>query len=249
MTHYPSYAAQAVLMLVTKCNGNFLYSPYDGKLGPKENLMKRWLLVPSIAVCALLAGCATPTIRSNVTVFQDWPADLQRQPFVFERSKEQDNNLEYRTYESLVRNELMRLGFMEATTTQSPRLKVSMRYGMNARDIRVVQPVVVDPLWYGPPPFFYGPRWRGYYGPYYDPFWYGPPMTEYRDISYTLYSRQLKVAISRTPDSRKLYDVTVESEGRNGALAEVMPYMVRSAFAEFPGKNGETRRVELKMQD
>jgi hypothetical protein len=209
--------------------------------------MKRWLFIPIIAACALLAGCASPTIRSNVTVFQDWPSDVQHQPYVFERTREQDNNLEYRAYENLVRGELQRLGLMEASTAQTPKLKVTINYGISARDMRVVQPVVVDPLWYGPP--FYGPRWRGYYGPFYDPFWYAPPMVEYQDSSYTLFKRQLKVTISRAADAKKLYDVTVDSEGRNGSLAQVMPYMVRSAFMNFPGRNGETRHVELKMQD
>jgi hypothetical protein len=74
-------------------------------------------------------------------------------------------------------------------------------------------------------------------------------MVEYQDSSYTLFKRQLKVTISRAADAKKLYDVTVDSEGRNGSLAQVMPYMVRSAFMNFPGRNGETRHVELKMQD
>jgi hypothetical protein len=210
--------------------------------------MKRWLLIPIIAACVLLAGCATPTVRSNVTVFQDWPADLQRQSFVFERTKEQDNNLEYRAYENLVRNELQRLGFVEASTTQSPKLKVTLNYGVSARDVRVVEPVIVDPFWYGGPPY-YGPRWPGYYSPFYDPFWYRPPMTEYRDMSYTLFKRQMKVLLARPADSKKLYEVTVDSEGKDGSLAKIMPYMVRSAFMNFPGKNGEIRHIELKRQD
>ena len=210
--------------------------------------MKRWMLVSLIALSTLLAGCASPTIRSNVTVFQDWPTDVQGQPFVFERSQDQDNNLEYRAYENLVRAELLHLGFVEATTAQSPALQVTMSYSIKARDIRVVQPVIVDPFWYGPHPF-YRPGWYGYPDPFYDPYWYGAPMTQYRDENYTLYKRQLRIILSRTADSKKLYDVTVDSEGSNGSLAAVMPYMVRSAFDGFPVKNGETRRIELKMKD
>lgn len=210
--------------------------------------MKRWMLVSLIALSTLFAGCASPTIRSNVTVFQDWPTDVQGQPFVFERSRDQNNDLEYLAYENLVRAELQRLGFAEATAAQSPALKVTMRYSIQGRDVRVVQPVIVDPFWYDAYPFYY-PRWDGYYGPLYSPSWYGAPMTEYRDENYTLYKRQLRVILSRASDSKKLYDVTVDSEGRNGSLAAVMPYMVRSAFEGFPARNGETRRIELKMKD
>lgn len=201
-------------------------------------------------LCILLTGCAS-TIQSKVTAFHDWPADLSNRSFIFERTPEQENNLEHRTYENLVRNELLRLGLTESPNRQSAGLKVAMRYSINVRDIRVVQPILVNP-WYGSP--LYGPRWHGYgyyspfYGPFYGPLWYAPPIVEQYETRYQLADRQLNIVISRTSDSAKLYDVTVNSEGTNTSLAAVMPYMVRSAFAEFPGKSGVPRRVELKME-
>lgn len=210
--------------------------------------MPRWLMIISTAFCLLLTGCAT-TIQSDVTAFHEWPADLRDKSFVFERNSAQENNLEYRNYENLVRGELRRLGFVDAADRESAKLKVSMQYSINVRDVRMVQPVMVDPYWYGSP--FYGPRWPGYgyYSPFYDPFWYGPPMIEQREIRYQLFTRQLKVEIAQASDAKKLYDVTVISQGMNGSLAAVMPYMVRSAFADFPGESGVPRRIELKMKE
>ncbi|MDB5762164.1 MAG: hypothetical protein JWQ21_1159 [Herminiimonas sp.] len=209
--------------------------------------MQRCMTVLIALLCLWLAGCAT-TIQSNVTAFHEWPAELRDKSFVFERTRKQDNNLEYRSYENLLRGELLRLGFMEAADPRSARLKVSMFYNISARDVLVVQPVAVDP-WYGSP--FYGPRWSryGYYSPFYDPFWYGPPLVEQRETQFQLFTRRLKVMIAQVSDSRNLYDVTVDSEGSNGSLAAVMPYLVRSAFVEFPAANGVPRRVELKMQN
>ncbi|MES2538872.1 MAG: DUF4136 domain-containing protein [Pseudomonadota bacterium] len=209
--------------------------------------MQRWVTVLITALCVLLAGCAT-TFQSQVTAFHEWPGDLQEKTFVFERPKDLEDNLEYRSYENLVRGELLRLGFVEASRGVAPRLKVSMSYSINGRDVRVVQPVVVDP-WYGYPSYgpFYGSRWNRY--GLYDPFWYGPPMVEQRETRYSLFTRQLKIAIARTLDSKRLYEVTVFSEGTNGSLAALMPYMVRSAFIDFPGKSGVPRRIELKMKD
>jgi hypothetical protein len=92
-------------------------------------------------LCLLLTGCAT-TIRSNVTAFHDWPADLHNKSFVFERTAAQENNLEHRAYENLVRNELLRLGFTEATDPKSVGLKVAMNYDIDIRDVRVVEPVM-----------------------------------------------------------------------------------------------------------
>jgi hypothetical protein len=219
--------------------------------------MKRYLSLAAVIVfSALLAACASPTVKSDVTVFQDWPSDAQGAVYVFERTKEQNDDLEYRTYENLVRGELQRLGFIEASTSQTPKLKVTLSYGIAGRDVQVVEPVVVDPDPFSPGPFygprFYGPRYHGYYrpfhSPFYDPFWYGPPIIEYEESTYQVYDRRLKVSIWRMEDSRKLYDVTVDSQGSDKSLVDVMPYLVRSAFANFPGKNGESRHIELPMR-
>lgn len=212
--------------------------------------MKRWLsAVFLIASGLLLAGCATTTVTSEVTPFHAWPAHLQEKTYVFERSREQNNNLEYLNYENLVRNELNRLGFVEASPSQTPNLKVTLNYGIKVRDVHEVYPVVLNP--YPSPfmsPYWYGPAWRGYYGPFYDPFWYGPPVVEQRESNYELFTRQLRIVIARASDGKALYETAVVSEGRNGSLATVMPYMVKSAFTEFPGKSGVPHRVELKMK-
>lgn len=208
--------------------------------------MQRMVTILIAAFCMLLAGCAT-TIRSEVTAFHEWPANLRDKSFVFERGKEQENNLEYRSYENLLREALLHLGFIEEATPAAASLKVTLRYRINVRDVRVIEPVIINP-WYGSP--FYGPRWGGYgyYGPFYDPFWYGAPLVEQRDTRFQIFTRQLNVAIAQRADSKKLYDVTVNSEGANGSLAAIMPYMMRSAFADFPGKSGVPHYVDLKMK-
>lgn len=209
--------------------------------------MKRWLITPLLVLVTLMVGCTTPTIRSDVTVFHEWPIDITDKSFVFDRTPDQDNNLEYRTYESLVRNEMVRLGFVPAAESKAAKLKVTLHYSVYIRDVKVVQPVVVDPYWAGTQ--FYGPRWsgRGYHGPFYNPLWYGVPDVQYRETSFQIYRRALKILIVQRVNNKKLYDVTVDSEGSVGTLASVMPYMIRSAFTEFPAKNGVPRRIEFKL--
>lgn len=207
--------------------------------------MKSWVSVFILAASALLSGCGT-FIRTDVTSFHEWPSTLPEKSFVFERTKEQHDSLEYLNYENLVRAELNRLGFVEAPATTKPALKAAIGYSINGRDVREVYPVVVNPS-----PYWYGPAWRGYYGPYYgpfyDPFWFGPPIVETRVSQYQLFTRQLRVMLARMSDGKKLWETTVVSEGSNGNLALVMPYLVRSAFADFPGKSGVPRQIELKM--
>lgn len=64
----------------------------------------------------------------------------------------------------------------------------------------------------------------------------------------TLYLRELRVQIHDATRDKPLYDVTVKSEGTEGNLSKIMPYLVRSAFAEFPGKSGVPRVVELPLK-
>ncbi len=210
--------------------------------------MRRWLLVLIALSSVLLSGCAS-FVRSDVIAFHDWPADMPNKVYTFGRSPEQQNNLEHQSYENLVRGELTRLGFIEAQNPRAAILKVALDYRIDARDVKVVQAVADPywPYWYGHP--FYGPRWRGYYGPYYDPFWYDPPVTQYRETQYQVFKRQLNVLITQVRDGKKLYDVTVDSDGGNGSMAFAMPYMVRSAFSDFPGRNGVPRRVSLEIKD
>jgi hypothetical protein len=209
--------------------------------------MQRVARVIFILLCAALAGCAS-TIRTEVTAFHEWPANLGERTFSFARSPEQENDLEYRSYESLVRNELARLGFAEANSAQAAGLRVGMQYSISARDVRVVEPVFTDPFYgpaWGP---FYGPRWphTAFYSPFHDPFWYAQP-TQMIERNFQVFTRRLRIPISRAADGKMLYDVTVNSEGTNGSLPAVMPYLVHSAFEEFPGKSGVPRRVDLKM--
>lgn len=208
--------------------------------------MKTWLIAALLTLSSLLAGCATSTVTSDVTTFHDWPDQLPDKSYVFERTKAQNDSLEYRAYEDMVRAELNRLGFNDAPAGTRPALKVSFDYRISGRDVREVYPVVVDPYPWGP--MWPGPPWRGYYSPFYDPFWYGPPIVEQRVSQYELFTRHLHIDISRVDNGKKLYETTVVSEGRNGSLAAVMPYMVRSAFMNFPGKSGVPQRVELKME-
>jgi hypothetical protein len=209
--------------------------------------VRYWIRVFILMSCLVLSACST-MIQSEVTAFHEWPQDLQDKSFVFVQTREQENNLEYRNYQNLLRAELQRLGFSERASAPPARLKVEMEYRVDARDVREVAPVAVDP-WYGPG--FYGPYWPyyGYYHPFYYPYWYGPPMIEYRENRYRLFSRQLQIGITRASDGKKLYDVTVNSQGTNSSLAAVMPYMIRSAFEDFPGPSGVPRKISLKMED
>jgi len=206
----------------------------------------------------LLGGCAT-TIRSDVTVFHQWPAQLQEKTYVFDTPAPSEDTLEYRSYQGLVAGELNKLGFAQAGSPDAAKLRVDMAFSTIDRPTRVLQ--AVDPFWatggpywggmYGGWPYrggFYPSRYRyRYYGfrPYYDPWMYGP--TEYREVIRHEYERKLNVSIADNT-GKKLYDVTVQNTSRRQSTPAVMPLLVQSAFTGFPGENGKAKQVDLELQ-
>jgi hypothetical protein len=203
----------------------------------------RFLLWLPLLLALLLSGCAGTVVRSEVTAFHEAGPDFGDMTFSFSRDARQDNDLEYLNYESLVRAALQQQGFTESA---GGKLQVGIRYRVDARDMRVVEPVWVDP-WYGPG---YG-RYRypyGFYGPYADPFWFGPPLVVPVERRFVGYNRMLEITIARAADGKNQFQVVVHSQGQNPSLPAVMPAMVRSAFIEFPGPSGVPRVLDVKLE-
>jgi len=192
------------------------------------------------AASLFLSGCAT-TLRSNVTAFNDWPADLPDKSYVFDTPAPAEDTLEYRSYLGLLNNELARLGFTPASDAATAKLKVAMHFRTIDQPVRVLQ--AYDPFWGG----YYG---RGYYArgpfyrPYYDPFFAGP--LEVDESIQHVYERQLRVTINGI-DGKKLFDATVSNASRVQATPRVMPALVQSAFAGFPGRSGQPYRIDIKI--
>jgi hypothetical protein len=128
------------------------------------------MITGAAALTLALGGCAT-TVRSDVTTFQQWPAQMQDKSYSFTAPSPQEDTLELRTYQNLVRGQLARLGFNEAQGT--PALHVSMRFMTTEIPVQVVEPAFGGFYPYGGRYGFYGPRrFGGYYG---SPFFAGGP--------------------------------------------------------------------------
>ncbi|MES2016286.1 MAG: DUF4136 domain-containing protein [Pseudomonadota bacterium] len=212
--------------------------------------MKNLLLIAAAALSLVLTGCAS-TVRSDVTTFHQWPADLQDKSFVIEAPLPQDDTLELRSYQGLVRAELAKLGFTEALSG-TPALKVALRFTTTDIPVRTIEPVY--PAFYPRAQFMFGPihhrGWGGrrYWGasPFYDPFWYGMPQVT--EEIHHVYRRELQVSIKLAGDGKRLYDVTVHNNSEEVSTPVMMPALVQSAFIGFPGVSGVARRVTLKRE-
>jgi hypothetical protein len=202
--------------------------------------MKRFLIAAVAGLSLLLGGCAT-TVRSHVTTFSQLPASLADKTYVFAAPPAQDDTLEFRAYQNMVRGELTRLGFHDAGAGGTPTITVNMRFLTTDIPVRVVQVV--------PPSYYYGYRgMRRHFwgGPFYDPFWYGGM---YDDRIEHQFRRELQVSMVSAQDHRRLWDVTVRNLSRIESTPLIMPALVRSAFEGFPGPNGQGRIIELKLDE
>ena len=200
----------------------------------------------------LFTGCAA-TVGSDVTVFHDWPTDLPSKTYVFTYPEGQDVDLEYRNYQKMLVNELRGLGFVQAENSSNAALKVSMEYkavleGVTVATVAQSFPDYSMSLYVRP----YSGRWRGpgYRGHFYSPYWYAPvPFYEYQETEFPFYHRRLQVNIAKAAGDKPIYEVTVDNVGRQASLAYAMPYMIRSAFTEFPGKSGQPHHVNIKIDE
>jgi hypothetical protein len=204
-----------------------------------------------MALPLLISGCAS-TLRSEVTAFHQWPADAAGRSFAFLHRDGEAPNLERQTYENLVRAQLLKLGLRDAASGEAAALSVRMDYSISARDVRVVETVLVDAWtgtpWYGPG--FYNPYWGrpGYHPYFYGPMWPSMPVAREQERRFTVFHRELKIKISEAASDQPWYDVTVKSAGERGNLAALMPYLAEAAFKDFPGANGVPRVIEMKIK-
>jgi len=191
----------------------------------------------------LLTGCAS-TVVTDVTAFRQpgWENDPPR-TYSFEHTQAQAAELERQTYEQWLASALAGVGFEQVPEAQA-RYRVSMEYDAAPGIVRVAETVYPDP-WYGPWGPYWGPGFYGPWGPWGWPGYWPPPQTVWRDVPATFASLRVYFKDART--GQRVYQVTAQNQAENGNPAAMMPYLIRSAFTEFPAESGRPRRVTLPV--
>jgi len=191
-------------------------------------------VVPAIAAATvLLTGCTT-YVSSQVTAFSNWSGSDATRTYAFTRTSEQQNSIEQATYEQLVANELESYAFRQVPSAQAHYL-VGLTYSIHGDTVTVSQPV-----FYGNP--WAGPYWRpmGPWGPF------GPFPPDYVTQTYPVFTHQLAIRITERSSGKEVYNVTARNTDEESSLVRAMPYLVRSALADFPLGNGTVRTVRVR---
>ena len=191
-------------------------------------------VVPAIAAATvLLSGCTT-YVSTQVTAFSNWSGSDATRTYAFARSAAQLNSIEQATYEQLVANELDAYAFRQVPSDTAHYL-VGLRYAIHGDTVTVTQPV------------FYGNPWGG-------PFWrpmspwgpFGPFPPDYVTQSYPVFTHTLDLRITERGTGKEVYNVTARNTDEESSLVRAMPYLVRSALADFPLANGTVRTVRIR---
>ena len=204
-------------------------------------VLSRWFVWPLlVAIAALSAGCATP-LRGEITTFNDWPADAQRS-YRFARTGPQSDSLEQANWESLIRPELARAGFMPSA---DPRFEVSFEYRVDRRLSRVTeyQPMIQPYFWWGA----FGPHTGfGIGGPF--PWWGSAYYPVSSDRIWYDYRLRVHIDDLSMRPPKRVYEATAIADSYIPQAGEVLPLLARALFERFPGANGVTQRVEVPRE-
>ncbi len=195
---------------------------------------RRCVLVAMLAV----AGCATG-LEARVTSFNDGSPELSGATFAFRPSAAQRDSLEYRRYESLVRQALVAHGLREVSPA---RLAVSFDY-----DVRPSTAVVS----HGGTSVFssvgFGIGGGGGFGG----IGIGVPIGTPAPAVATLAEHRLHLQIDRTRESGagteapRLFEGTASVDAPRVDMPALLPRLVEALFQDFPGTSGVTRVVRL----
>ena len=230
---------------------------HGGSLRPLGRLTR---LAALALLMAVASGCAS-YMSAQVTSFHQLPPEqpLTGKRFAIEPTTEQKDSLEFRAYADLVRQALTRKGLVDTAGGGNPDLAVGIRYSIdNGKTVAYSYPAYgyasFGPAWgWAPYPLPGGGLhyvWAATY-----PVSYGVIGTNYGNA--LVYRRELRVDITdrrqtgtssgTNPTPARVYEGTVVTEGESASLAPVMPAMVRALFHEFPGVNGASRVVQVRL--
>ena len=216
------------------------------------------LLTLAAPVALLALNACAMGLPTQVSRFQALPSP-QGQSFIIQPANPQDRGgLEFGQYAELVRRHLIAQGFSEAASPQGATLVVSLAYGVDTGQTKIV---TRPGFGYGG--FGYGGFGRGrfgspfysrfgYFGRGYHPFYYGwndPFLFGGFDgpeiDSYTVFTSYLDMDIKRTADGQPLFEGTAKARSRTDELQALVPNLIEAMFTGFPGNSGETVRITV----
>jgi Domain of unknown function (DUF4136) len=204
--------------------------------------MIRSFIVAAAAALALSACVSPRYVTSDVTRFHALPAAPSGQTFaIVALDKEQEQSLEHKQYADMLNAKLTAMGLKQATGGPSKAdFAVTLKYSVEGPSPDVRSRNTSVSIGYG----FGGPRWgwAGAYDPMYDS--YANTQQVYvRRVELNMY----KGGSFGGASPERVFEGRALSEGLNGQIVPVMPYILDALFKDFPGASGSTKTVRVEV--
>lgn len=188
-----------------------------------------------------MSACSTPMVRHDVTVFHDWPSGLTPRSFRFADQPADVDELRWKTWRNIIREQLLIAGFSETT---NPALEVSFNYQVLAREQRVRRAATVSPYLY------FGGRYRhggiGFSAPL---LWSTYPDTYEEVVQVHEHELKLVMRDARSAEKRKLYEGTGLSRAGRPVAGAALPLLVQAVLKDFPGISGVVRQIDIDASE
>lgn len=202
---------------------------------------KKMLALAAPVALLALSACATG-LPTKVSRFQAMPAP-QGQSFTIQAADPRNQGgLEFAQYAQIVRQHLLAQGFSEAASPEGATLLVSLDYGVDNGQTRVVSHPA--PFRYSRfyPAFGYYRRRHPFYWGWHDPF-----LSPFDDEihAYTVYTSFLDMDIKRTSDGQAVFEGTAKAQSRTDQLPRLIPSLAQAMFTDFPGRSGEVIKITI----
>jgi hypothetical protein len=207
--------------------------------------LKFFSILPLLLVLAVVTACAN-RISSDVARFHRLQKPSGETFMIEPMDKAKLGSLEFGQYANLVGDRLVAVGYKATPQGQKPELIVRLDYSVSSGQVRVRS--YPGTGFYGM--YSYGRPWSPYF---YDPFYPYPYGLEPEVRSEVYYTRRLNMDIERPAvepgkASEKLFEGRVESEGLDNRMPEVMPYLIKAMFDNFPGPSGVTQHIVIEKE-
>lgn len=202
-------------------------------------------LIAVVFVLGALSACAsTKYVVSDVTRFHTMSSAGSGQTFaIVAANEEQKLSLAFKQYADQLNSKLSALGLEQYTGTNGPAnadLVVTLKYNVT-----------------GPSPDVEGRgsnfNWTFGYRYYDRPFGYGAMHAPYdRTDTTQLFARRVELDIYKgstygSEKQERVFEGRAVSQGRNGHVESVMPYVLDAILENFPGTSGKTHTVSVAV--
>ncbi|NIA10359.1 MAG: DUF4136 domain-containing protein [Nitrospiraceae bacterium] len=207
-----------------------------------------------LALLALISGCAG-FVKSDVAIFHKPPLELHPTKYTFLPTKGQASDLEYKTYQDLIRKQLAKYGYKEISTGERPKAVIIFSYGIDSGREKLSSLPIIGQTGVSSSQTYGTLNTYGNYGTYSGNTNYTPTygVVGTTTVSKMEYTRGLRLYIvnAQSLSTKKLdilYEGSVKSAGSSSQLSRVMPAMIKALFKKFPGKSGETRSETIPVK-